>query len=231
MRAVDRSNLLDNPTWHALTGPHRHFAERIGDAARYLPDVAIFAALPDVPTAPSWESLAALVGPGGVATLARVGRLDPPDSWRKLFHGEGVQMVATSVASGDDAGVETLTAEDVPDMLDLVKRTEPGPFEVRTIELGTFVGVRDGGRLVAMAGERIHPPGHTELSGVCTDEHYRGRGLASALVRAVATNIASRGELPILHTRADNVGAIRLYEQLGFTVRTPFDVLGLRAPD
>jgi predicted GNAT family acetyltransferase len=167
-----------------------------------------------------------------MAVLARTDRLPLPDGWEQAWHGPGVQMVATSVAAqGRSDAVETLTTDDVPEMLELVKRTEPGPFEVRTIELGTFVGIRDGGKLVAMAGERIRPLGYTEVSGVCTDTDYRGRGLAGTLVRAVVANIAAAGNVAILHTRADNVGAIRLYEQLGFALRKEFEVLGVRAPD
>jgi ribosomal protein S18 acetylase RimI-like enzyme len=231
MPGVPTSDPLDNPVWHALAGPQRPFAEQAGDAYRFQPDVTIFAALPDEPTAASWEGLAALVGPGGVATLARTDGLRVPGGWQEAWRLPGVQMIATSVPPGHRDATEKLTTDDVPDMMELVKRTEPGPFEARTIELGTFVGVRHGGRLVAMAGERLRPPGYTELSGVCTDADYRGRGLASTLVRAVVDNITAAGNVAILHTRADNIGAIRLYDQLGFTNRKEFVVLGVRAPD
>lgn len=108
---------------------------------------------------------------------------------------------------------------DVPEMLDLVARTRPGPFEPRTVELGTYLGVRRGGALVAMAGERLRPPGWSEISGVCTDESVRGQGLGGGLVRAVAHEIGQRGETPFLHAAASNTGAVRLYESLGFALR------------
>jgi predicted GNAT family acetyltransferase len=38
-------------------------------------------------------------------------------------------------------------------------------------------------------------------------------------VRAVADSIRERGETPFLHTAAENVTAIRLYEALGFRLR------------
>ena len=109
-----------------------------------------------------------------------------------------------------------LGADDVPDMLALVARTRPGPFLPRTVELGTYLGIRREGRLIAMAGERLHPPGWTEISAVCTDAAFRGQGLGSRLVRAVALGIRERGETPFLHTAATNTAAIRLYESLGF---------------
>jgi predicted GNAT family acetyltransferase len=104
-------------------------------------------------------------------------------------------------------------------MLDLVERTKPGPFRPRTIELGRYLGIRIDGELVAMAGERLHPPGWTEISAVCTDERMRGRGLASRLIRAVGHGIRARGEIPFLHASAANTNAIRLYESMGFVLR------------
>ena len=84
-----------------------------------------------------------------------------------------------------------LGTADVPEMTDLVTRTEPGPWRPRTVEFGGYVGVRDRGALVAMAGERMRPPGFTEVSAVCTEPEYRGRGLAGGLTRVVAA--AHRG--------------------------------------
>ncbi len=51
----------------------------------------------------------------------------------------------------------------------------PRPFPAAHGRAGTYLGIRRGGALVAMAGERLHPPGWTEISGVCTDESVRGR--------------------------------------------------------
>ena len=118
---------------------------------------------------------------------------------------------------------------DVPEMLALVERTRPGPFLPRTIEMGTYLGIRRDGELVAMAGERLHPPGWTEISAVCTDERFRGHGLATRLVLAVAAGIRERGETPLLHAAATNVHAIRLYESLGFARRRHTRFVGLRA--
>ena len=35
--------MLDNPAWHALTGPQQKVADLRSGAARYIPDVAAFA--------------------------------------------------------------------------------------------------------------------------------------------------------------------------------------------
>ncbi|MEI9963878.1 MAG: GNAT family N-acetyltransferase [Caulobacteraceae bacterium] len=104
-------------------------------------------------------------------------------------------------------------------MLALATLTQPGPFFARTHQLGDFIGVKQEGRLVAMAGERMRPTGFTEVSGVCTHPDWRGRGYAAGLMRLVAARILARGETPFLHVYASNTGAIALYEALGFRLR------------
>src|SRR6185437_12341711 len=101
--------------------------------------------------------------------------------------------------------------EDGPQMLKLAALTEPGPFFERTHQLGDFIGVKEDGRLIAMAGERMRPDAFTEISGVCTHPDFRGRGYAAALTMEVAARIRARGDTPFLHVYAANAAAIRLY--------------------
>jgi predicted GNAT family acetyltransferase len=140
------------------------------------------------------------------------------DAWRVVSSFEVVQMTATR-ALGERCEFLALGDDDVPEMLELTRLTNPGPFLPRTIEMGDYIGVRDGGRLVAMAGERFHVEGWTEISAVCTAPTHRGRGLATKLLRAGAAGIEARGERVFLHVVASNTGAIRLYEALGFSIR------------
>ncbi|MGW3097132.1 GNAT family N-acetyltransferase [Streptomyces sp. NPDC001102] len=212
------SHVLDNPAWAALTGPHAHFAERIGHAARYQQEVAPFHALSDEDDPRAWADLARLVGPGGTAAVRGV--TEAPDGWEVVSVGHGVQLVDTSLRAEPDPETVRLGPDDVPQILDLIARTEPGPYRRRTVEMGTYLGIRHRGRLIALAGERLHPPGWTEISAVCTDPDHRGRGLATRLVRAVAAGIKERGEQPFLHAAAANANAIRLYESIGFTLRS-----------
>ncbi|MGC5165635.1 GNAT family N-acetyltransferase [Luteimicrobium sp. DT211] len=221
--------VLDNPAWHALRGPHRRFAQQHGVALRYDPEVSPFVALPDDAPSSAFDDLAALVGPG--VELGLTGPVtNVPDGWEIGWAGDGVQMVAVGVDAQPDPEAVVLGAADVPEMLDLVARTEPGPFRPRTVELGTYLGIRREGRLVAMAGERMQPPGWTEVSAVCTDPDHRGQGLAARLVRAVVHGVRERGDEAILHASATNTGAIRLYERLGFEVRTPVRFVIARTP-
>ncbi|MGW3103871.1 GNAT family N-acetyltransferase [Streptomyces sp. NPDC001100] len=222
--------LLDNPARAALTGPHAHFAERRGRILRYPVDVSPWLALPDEPDADDWADVAALAGPGAeIPLLGFRGRV--PDDWEITFDIDGVQMVDDGLAAAPDPEAVLLGPADVPEMLDLVERTRPGPFLPRTVELGTYLGIRRGGALVAMAGERLRLPGWTEISAVCTDPSVRGQGLASRLILAVAHGIRERGETPFLHTGAGNTTAIRLYESLGFRLRRTTAFLAARAPE
>jgi ribosomal protein S18 acetylase RimI-like enzyme len=224
---------LDDPVGASLRGHHAHLARRLGGARTYDPGVATFSALPADPGPAQWADLARLLGRGAFADLFSCPAV-PPADWEPEFVLEGRQLVF----SGDPpsradavAGVVELGAEDVPEMLDLVERTRPGPFQPRTHEFGTYLGVRDAnGALVAMAGERLRPPGGTEISSVCTAPEARGRGLAGRLIRAHVTRITARGELPFLHVAEENTGARVLYERLGFTTRKRVTFRGFRVP-
>ena len=209
---------LDNPVRSSLAGPHARLAERRGNVARYPADVSPFLALPDQPGTADWADVAALAGPGAIVALAGV-RASPPDGWEATLIGEGVQLVDHQVEAAADGEAVRLGPGDVPEMLELAARTKPGPFLPRTMELGCYLGIRRNGALVAMAGERLHPPGWTEISAVCTDEAWRGHGFASRLVRALVASIRARGETAFLHALADNTTAIGLYELLGFRLR------------
>ncbi|MEV0917482.1 GNAT family N-acetyltransferase [Streptomyces sp. NPDC049967] len=221
-------HILDNAAWAALTGPHAHLAERVGRAARYPTDVSPFSAIEDPADPRAWDDLAALVGPGAVTPVS--GARAVPDGWSVERGGDGVQLVDTALYAEPAPEAEPLGPADVPEILELIALTQPGPFLPRTIELGGYLGIRDRGRLIALAGERLHPPGWTEISAVCTHPDHRGRGLATRLVRAVAAGIRERGDTPFLHAAADNTQAIRLYESIGFTLRRRTRFLLVRAP-
>jgi ribosomal protein S18 acetylase RimI-like enzyme len=221
---------LDYATWASLTGPHARLAQVHGLAARYPAEISPFFGLADDADPQAWADLATLAGPDTEVVLGGLAQL-PPAGWEILFSGEGVQMVDTTVDAAVDAEAVVLGEADIPDVLALVERAQPGPFAPRTIEMGTYLGIRRDGALVAMAGERLNPPGWTEISAVCTDAAYRGQGMAGRLVRALAAIIRSRGDTPFLHASVRNTNAIRLYEALGFTIRRSTTFVVARPPN
>lgn len=224
---------LDNPVWASLTGIHSRLALVNGRAARYPGDVSPFMGLPDDARPEDWYQLAVLAGADPVVLMNPPASL--PAGWSRLRQINGLQMLAPQDAhpaepSAGDWHVDHLRPTDAADMLALATATEPGPFAARTGVLGVYLGIRDRGKLIAMAGERLQPDGWTEISGVCTDPAYRGQGLARLLMGLVATGIRQRGQRPFLHVMASNSGAIRLYESMGYLIRRAVDINIYRAP-
>ena len=206
--------VLDRPVWNALTGRQADLARGDANGLRFAAEYGPFAAPRD--PAKDTGALARLAGNSEI-WLVEKAPVAAPAGLRLVRSAECVQMVARTIAPGahDHAFCE-LGDEDAAEMFALASLTQPGPFAARTHDLGRFVGIRKGGVLVAMAGERMKPGAFTELSGVCTHPDHRGQGYAGFLMRVVAARIVARGEVPFLHCYASNAGAIALYRSLGF---------------
>jgi predicted GNAT family acetyltransferase len=208
---------LDRPVWNALAGRQQALAHGAGPAMRVDPAMGYFAAAAD-DSAAAQAALAQLVPADGVAWLVETAPAVPPPGTICVETVPVYQMVADRVASPGLAAI-ALGEADAGEMRALAGLTEPGPFLAQTHRFGGFRGHREAGRLVAMAGQRLQPPGHVEVSGVCCHPDWRGHGFAAALTQAVATGILARGDRPFLHVYPGNTGAVRLYERLGFHVR------------
>jgi len=192
---IASSTMLDNPIWYALSHRHAHFCEGDDRARRYFPEVTPLAGTVDLSTE-SYLKLAGMLRTGQMAGLF----LDEPHSY--LPGCEIVQALPLNqmVWEGGHVAVahppELLDKKDAREMLALAELTKPGPFAMRTIELGKYIGIRKSGKLVAMAGERLQIPGYTEVSAVCTHPEHRGHGYASDLVVAMVETITQRGDIP-----------------------------------
>ena len=220
---------LDNPIWSALTSGHASMALAHGRARRYPPTVSAFAAMAAA-DASAFEDLAHLVGANERVALFTSDPVDVPDRWQTHRAFWLDQMVCSAVAEAASIDIRELDRSDVPEMLALTAATQPGPFLEDTIRMGRYIGIRtDDGRLAAMAGQRLRPAGFTELSAVCTDPAFRGRGYAAALITILAADLWRQGVTPMLHVMTNNP-AKRLYDRLGFHFRRPirFTLIGPR---
>jgi ribosomal protein S18 acetylase RimI-like enzyme len=210
---------LDRPVWSALNDGWAALADGDGRALRLEPDHGPFAAAADL-SADRLAALGGLIDDDRELWIVEDRAIDPPPGAIVVRTAVCVQMVAIDLAPVDPAFAPLPLGEDAAaEMRALARLTAPGPFLPLTHRLGQFYGVRDGGRLIAMAGERMRAGGFSEVSGVCTHPDGRGRGLAGALSLAIAHRIVARGETPFLHCYAGNAPAVRLYRRLGFATR------------
>lgn len=220
-------NPLDNPVWHALTGPHHTHALGRGLARHYPRDIAPFSAIAE-PSEQAYADLAADLPAHVEARLFRPFVEPLPGGWEELDRFPMLQMVASGSSHSNDSTASLLSMADSVAMMDLAAAAKPGPFGPRTPLLGRYLGIWQGDRLVAMAGERLRVPGHVELSAICVHPEARGKGYAAALTTRLMRLAFEGGEVPFLHVRPDNVGAIALYRRLGFETRRELVVLWRR---
>jgi predicted GNAT family acetyltransferase len=215
---------LDNVIWQALTTRQTMFAESCGQARRFMPEVTALGGFCE-PTPEGYDALAELLGDRGTVAVFLDEPYQPRTGWEFVVGAPLLQMVCENGSAPPtsrheaDPGLVELGDADSAEMIELTALTKPGPFGKRTHELGTYLGIRRAGKLVAMTGERMKVPGWTEVSAVCTHPEHTGHGYAGILMSEVMRRIRSRGETPMLHVREDNVRAIELYERLGFKTR------------
>ncbi len=212
--------LFSNPVWHALHGPHRHFAIVEGAACRYPAHVCPFAAIA-APTGGALDELRLLLAPDEFVWVVDYGRTVPGLNVVDTL--DCVQMVlpADVEPPPQSAEVLPLTAANAHEMVALTDVAFPGFFRSRTYRMGFYCGVRVSGELAAMGGERLWLDGYPELSGICTHPAHRGKGLASDVIGHLVRRHRREGLRSWLHVGASNTRAIDLYTSLGFKrVRT-----------
>jgi len=209
-------HLLDNITWHTLTGPHAKFAAGTGATRRYAVGFSPILGFAD-PERPDFAPLDACSAPG--EQFYTDGWSGPaPDGWRIEAETTMFKMVWDGPLPDHDSAPDAvpLALEHAAQAVALAALTRPGPFGPRTIELGEYFGYFEGGQLVAMAGERMCAADLHEISGVCTHPSRQGRGFARRLMIKLVLRQMLRDKTPFLHVMRDNAGARALYEKMGF---------------
>jgi len=214
---------LDNPAWSALSSLQTHLAVG-GELARRYPNHVTPIAAVSRRDISALDELATLVAEGDwislPATVDDLASLVQPPL-KLQFTKDLVQMVCSQRISVPARGVElhVLSESDSADMMALADLTHPGPFRSHTFTLGTFLGIRVDGTLAAMGGQRMHLPGHREISAICTHPDFRGQGYARTIVARLVGAIFDEGLTPFLHVEAQNAAALALYRDLGFIER------------
>jgi ribosomal protein S18 acetylase RimI-like enzyme len=210
------TQLLSNVAWHSLTGPQERYSSGTSGARRYARGFSPILAFAE-PETPDLLALTPYCDIG--EHLYCAGWSGPvPADWQLDADTTASQMVWHGAMPPVEKALSAVRLETkhVPQMLDLVAITQPGPFGERTVALGEYYGVFDAERLVAMAGERMEAGGLREISGVCTHPDYQGRGYARRLVEKLVRVELGRNQTPFLHVVQENGQARRLYERMGF---------------
>jgi ribosomal protein S18 acetylase RimI-like enzyme len=209
-------HLLDNITWRTLSGPHARFATGTDDARRYARGFSPIVGFADA-TQPNFPALARYCE-AGEHFYCDGWSGTSPTGWHIDSESTMFRMIweADMPTSDEAPDAVPLGAEHALQALELATLTHPGPFGLRTIELGEYYGCFDDKILVAMAGERMHAGSLREISGVCTHPDFQGRGFARRLMAKLVRRQMQRGETPFLHVMRDNSSARRLYKRMGF---------------
>ena len=208
--------ILDDIFWRALSGDQANFAEGSGAARRYAHGFSPILGFEDREH-PDFAALEACTE-AGERFYVDTWSGPAPRGWNIAIEKKMKRMVWTGDLPDEDATLSTrrLDASHAQQAVDLAVLTNPGPFGLRTIELGEYHGVFEGERLVAMAGERLHAGPYREVSGVCTHPDFQGRGLARRLSLKIVRLQMQRKQLPFLHVISSNTTAHALYERMGF---------------
>jgi ribosomal protein S18 acetylase RimI-like enzyme len=210
---------LDNIIWNSLTGSQSRFAAGAGGARRYAKGFSPIVGFAN-PRHPDFAALEPFCDAGehfycsGWQGAAPQGWQIEADTTMCIMVCAPTALPGSSQLAGRDA--RRLGAEHAQQALDLAVLTRPGPFGLRTIELGDYFGYFEGERLVAMAGERMQAGTLREISGVCTHPDFQGHGMARALMSRLLGLQRARGETTFLHVMSSNTSARKLYESLGF---------------
>lgn len=210
------SSPLDNIMWHCLSGPHAKFATGAGAVRRYAPGFSPIVGC-EQPDQPDFATLAHFCQPGD-SFYVDIWSGPEPAGWRIDKQARMWKMIWDAPMPGEDAAPDAiaLRAEHASQALELARLTNPGPFGIRTPELGEYFGYFDGGRLIAMAGERMCAADLQEISGICTHPDFQGRGFARRLTLKLLRRQMARGKTSFLHVMSHNTGARALYEKMGY---------------
>jgi ribosomal protein S18 acetylase RimI-like enzyme len=212
---MSAKQLLDNIVWHTLIGPHAKYASGTHDLRRYAKGFSPIIGFAD-PKVPNFAALAPFCQPGEhFYTDGWSGTV--PHNWKLNSESTMFKMVWEAAMPTDEPlDAIPLGPEHATRALELTLLTRPGPFGLRTIELGDYFGCFQDNRLIAMAGKRMHAGTLREISGVCTHPDFQGRGFARKLMNKLIRRQMQRGETPFLQVMRDNTSAHRLYERMGF---------------
>jgi GNAT superfamily N-acetyltransferase len=213
-----KTDKLDNPAWYSLSETHREFAVDYQDIKFYHPDYCPFGGFIN-----SYETKTGIDKYASLTDNFYVVGDKPKFNDKVILNNELVcnQMVLHERIHMEVAEniIELHTKIHKADLLALVNMVQPGYFRDRTSDLGSYYGIYRENKLIAVTGERMKMNGYTELSAIVTHPAHTGKGYAKQLITYASNKVFNQDQIPFLHVANTNVGAIGLYEKLGFCTR------------
>lgn len=137
-------------------------------------------------------------------------------------HGMHLKMALTdrSKLEGVDGSRATrLSRDDLDDLVHFYRESHPGNwFDPRMLETGQYFGIRQGRKLVSVAGVHVFSGRYrvAALGNIATRPDWRGRGYGRAVTARLCQSLCRDVDHVGLNVKADNRAAVALYEKLGF---------------
>lgn len=144
-------------------------------------------------------------------------------------HGRHLKMVwtdRTRVVGVDTSSVVPVLPEARAEAEAFYARCYPGNwFDVRMLETGRYLGIYDGGVLVAMGGVHVYSTTQrvAALGNIATAPEQRGRGLATRIAARLCESLCGAVDTIGLNVEDDNAAAIACYTKLGFRAVARYD--------
>ncbi len=143
--------------------------------------------------------------------------------FRLAEHGPHLKMALTRAAVDAAPDVEPdvvrMSTDDLPALTALYDAAYPANwFDARMLETGRYVGIREGSRIVSVAGIHVYSPryGVAALGNITTLPTHRGRGYAGRATAALCSILTGEGLDVGLNVKADNAAALACYRRIGF---------------
>jgi len=210
-------NKLDNPVWHSLSESHRNFSVDYKSIKFYHPNYCPFGGFESTENISKHIDEYSLM----VDSFFVVGE-KPEFSSKLKLKNELVclqMIISNKIEINAKENITTLTNEHNNALFQLVNLVQPGYFKKETALLGNYFGIFKNGQLISVAGERMKMNDFVEVSAIITHPNHTGRGYAKQLIALTVNNIFNQNKTPYLHVVETNIGAINLYEKLGFITR------------
>ncbi|MFX1509942.1 MAG: GNAT family N-acetyltransferase [Promethearchaeota archaeon] len=120
-----------------------------------------------------------------------------------------------------------MTPKDLTEVDRFYSTTTAGAWNPAQLDIGPFYGIRDHNKLVSICGTigvYEASPGVAVIGNLVTLPAYQNRGYGTSVLCAVIRELFSKFQHVTLMVDSDNLGAIRIYERLGFLVHRKLDI-------